>query len=81
MLVVSLLCYGYNVRNPVTAIGGTARLLTSKISDPQQLNFLAMMINAVEKVEQTVEDMLSFVDTVPSVKERVLLYPLMNLSH
>jgi signal transduction histidine kinase/response regulator of citrate/malate metabolism len=70
----------HNIRNPVTAIGGTARLLTRKISDPQQLNFLSMMVSAVEKIEQTLEDLLNFVDVVPSVKERVLLYPLIAKS-
>jgi signal transduction histidine kinase len=34
------------------------------------------MVSAVEKIEQTLEDLLNFVDVVPSVKERVLLYPL-----
>jgi signal transduction histidine kinase/response regulator of citrate/malate metabolism len=66
----------HNIRNPITAIGGTARLLTRKISDQQQLNFLSMMIKEVVKIEQTLEDLLNFVDTVPTVKERVLLYPL-----
>jgi signal transduction histidine kinase len=70
----------HNIRNPVTAIGGTARLLTRKISDPQQLNFLSMMVSAVEKIEQTLEDLLNFVDVVPSVRERVLLYPLIAKS-
>ncbi|WP_417909314.1 response regulator [Candidatus Electronema sp. PJ] len=66
----------HNIRNPVTAIGGTARLLTRKIIDPQQLNFLGMMIKEVGKIEQTLEDLLNFVDQEPSVKERVLLYSL-----
>jgi signal transduction histidine kinase len=35
-----------------------------------------MMIKEVSKIEQTLEDLLNFVDTVPTVKERVLLYPL-----
>jgi signal transduction histidine kinase/DNA-binding response OmpR family regulator len=66
----------HNIRNPVTAIGGTARLLSRKISDPQQLNFLGMMTREVGRIEQALEDLLNFVDKVPPVKERVLLYPL-----
>lgn len=66
----------HNIRNPVTAIGGTARLLSRKISDPQQLNFLGMMTREVARIEQALEDLLNFVDKVPPVKEQVLLYPL-----
>ncbi len=66
----------HNIRNPVTAIGGTARLLSRKISDPQQLNFLKMMISGVEKIEQALEDLLNFVDKSPPDKEQVSLYPI-----
>lgn len=66
----------HNIRNPVTAIGGTARLLARKIIDPQQLNFLGMMIKETVKIEQTLEDLLNFVDTMPLKKERAMLYPL-----
>lgn len=66
----------HNIRNPVTAIGGTARLLSRKITDPQQLNFLKMMINGVEKIEQALEDLLNFVDKSPPVKEQVAIYPI-----
>jgi signal transduction histidine kinase/response regulator of citrate/malate metabolism len=66
----------HNIRNPVTAIGGTARLLARKSSDPQQLNFLSMMVSGVEKIEQALEDLLNFVDKSPPVKESVSLYPM-----
>ena len=66
----------HNIRNPVTAIGGTARLLSHKITDPQQLSFLSMMITGVEKIEQSLEDLLNFVDKSPPVKELTPIYPL-----
>jgi signal transduction histidine kinase/DNA-binding response OmpR family regulator len=66
----------HNIRNPVTAIGGTARLLARKITDPQQLNFLEMMITGVKKIEQALEDLLNFVDKSPPVKEEVAIYPI-----
>ncbi len=66
----------HNIRNPVTAIGGTARLLSRKASDPQQLNFLSMMVKEAVKIEQTLEDLLNFVDKMPPKKEQVMLYPL-----
>ncbi|WYD81762.1 MAG: response regulator [Candidatus Electrothrix gigas] len=66
----------HNIRNPITSIGGTARLLSRKTTDPQQLKFLDMMAMEVARIEQTLEDLFNFVDTTPVKKERTLLYPL-----
>jgi len=66
----------HNIRNPVTAIGGTARLLSRKITDQNQQNFLSMMIRSVEKIELALEDLLNFADKSPPVKELVSVYPL-----
>lgn len=66
----------HNIRNPITSIGGTARLLSRKTTDPQQLKFLDMMAMEVMRIEQTLEDLFNFVDTTPVKKERTLLYPL-----
>lgn len=66
----------HNIRNPITSIGGTARLLSRKTTDPQQLKFFDMMTMEVTRIEQTLEDLFNFVDTSPVKKERVLIYPL-----
>lgn len=66
----------HNIRNPITSIGGTARLLSRKTSDPQQLKFLDMMTAEVTRIEETLEDLFNFVDTTPVQKEPVLVYPL-----
>ncbi|MCI5207319.1 MAG: histidine kinase, partial [Candidatus Electrothrix sp. ATG2] len=66
----------HNIRNPITSIGGTARLLSRKTNDPQQLKFLDLMAMEVTRIEQTLEDLFNFVDTSPLKKERVLIYPL-----
>lgn len=66
----------HNIRNPITSIGGTARLLSRKTTDPHQLKFLDMMAMEVTRIEQTLEDLFNFVDTSPVKKERVLVYPL-----
>ncbi|MCI5212182.1 MAG: hypothetical protein D3910_26145, partial [Candidatus Electrothrix sp. ATG2] len=66
----------HNIRNPITSIGGTARLISRKTTDPQQLKFLDLMAMEVTRIEQTLEDLFNFVDTSPLKKERVLLYPL-----
>ncbi|WP_339134164.1 MAG: response regulator [Candidatus Electrothrix sp. GW3-4] len=66
----------HNIRNPITSIGGTARLLSRKTTDPQQLKFLDMMAIEVTRIEQTLEDLFNFVDTSPVKKEPTLVYPL-----
>ena len=66
----------HNIRNPITSIGGTARLLSRRTSDPQQLKFLDMMAMEVARIEQTLEDLFNFVDITPLKKEPVLVYPL-----
>ncbi|MCI5211800.1 MAG: hypothetical protein D3910_24150 [Candidatus Electrothrix sp. ATG2] len=66
----------HNIRNPITSIGGTARLLSRKTTDPQQLKFLDLLAMEVTRIEQTLEDLFNFVDTSPVKKERVLIYPL-----
>ncbi len=66
----------HNIRNPVTAIGGTARLLSRRITERSYLNFLNMMTKEVGRIEQTLEDLFNFVEKVELKKEKVLLYPL-----
>ncbi|PIE55884.1 MAG: histidine kinase [Desulfobulbus propionicus] len=52
----------HSIRNPVTSIGGTARLLTRKTDDPDWLKFLKMMAAEAEKVERILQDLFSFVE-------------------
>lgn len=66
----------HKIRNPITAIGGSARVLNRRNSDPQQLKFLEMMIREVVIIEQTLDDLFGFVDKAEIKKERVLVYPL-----
>ncbi|MEA2114296.1 MAG: response regulator [Thermodesulfobacteriota bacterium] len=70
----------HNIRNPITSIGGTARLLVRKTDDPEWLKFLNMMTREAAKVENTVEDLFSFVEQVVPEKEKLPLYPLINKS-
>ena len=70
----------HNIRNPITSIGGTARLLARKTDDPDWLKFLNMMTREAAKIENTVEDLFSFVEQVELKKEKISLYPLINKS-
>lgn len=49
------------IRNPITSIGGTARLLARKSSDPYTINFLNIITKEAEKIETTLEDLFNFV--------------------
>ena len=70
----------HNIRNPITSIGGTARLLTRKTEDPEWLKFLNMMIREAAKIENTLEDLFSFVELPVPEKEKVALHPLVSKS-
>jgi len=70
----------HNIRNPITSIGGTARLLARKTDDPHWLRFLNMMISEVERIEQTLEDLFNFVESVQPEKKTIDLAELLERS-
>ena len=61
----------HSIKNPITAIGGTARLLSRKITNSSLQKFLHMMVTEVEKVEKTLADLARFAETIQPVYERV----------
>jgi len=68
----------HNIRNPITAIGGTARLLARKIDNKDWLQFLSMMASEAEKIEKILEDLFAFVDQVKPVCVQTPLLPLIR---
>ncbi len=70
----------HNIRNPITSIGGTARLLSRKTDDPNWLQFLNMMTSEAEKIERTLEDLFNFVEQIRPEKEHVALHDLLEKS-
>ncbi|MDW7771574.1 MAG: response regulator [Desulfobulbaceae bacterium] len=70
----------HNIRNPITSIGGTARLLSRKTDDPEWLKFLNMMTVEAEKIEETLQDLFSFVDQKTPTREKTPLYTLIRKS-
>ena len=70
----------HNIRNPITSIGGTARLLAKKTKDSQWLQFLNMMTSEAEKIEAILEDLFSFVETVQPSFAPVPLFSVLNKS-
>ena len=70
----------HNIRNPITSIGGMARLLARKADDPELLKFLNTMTTDAAKIEETLQDLFSFVDQETPTKKRTPFYPLIRKS-
>lgn len=51
----------HSIRNPLTSIGGTSRLLVKKIKDPYLSSFLEIITQEAGKIETILEDLFSFV--------------------
>ncbi len=68
------------IRNPITSIGGTARLLSKKVTDPVILKFLDIMAQDAAKIESTLEDLFNFIKDKNTNKTLQPLYPLIRRS-
>ena len=68
------------IRNPITSIGGIARLLGKKYPDEKVQKFLDMMIMESSKIESTLDDLFSFVGNEKPKKVMQPLSPLINKS-
>lgn len=68
------------IRNPITSIGGTAKMLTRKVADPDILKFLDSMVQDAAKIESTLEDLFNFVAENETQKSSQPLYPLIRKS-
>ncbi len=68
------------IRNPITSIGGTSRLLANRLTDEKTRKFLNLLTSEAAKVETTLNDLFNFVSKSMSVKNRQPLYPLIRKS-
>lgn len=68
------------IRNPITSIGGTARLLARKIDDEYIANFLNIITHEAAKIESTLEDLFSYVEDRELNLAPHSLYPLIRRS-
>ena len=63
----------HNLRNPLTAIGGAARLLSRRGGAKGLQRFFDVITDEVGKVEKILDDLDRFVETIQPVYERVSL--------
>ena len=72
------------LRNPIASIGGTARLLSKRITEQKDRRFLKVLTKESAKLEATLNDLFSFVSTSdfnrslqpvsPLVKKSVMIF-------
>ena len=63
------------LRNPITSIGGAARILAKKITDESCLEFVNMIVNETTRLESTLKDLFDFVRQMKVDKKCEPLYP------
>jgi DNA-binding response OmpR family regulator len=66
------------LRNPITSIGGAARILGKKIQDKKVLEFVHMIVNETTRLESTLKDLFDFVSQPQADKKCEPLYPLIR---
>ncbi|MFC1837147.1 response regulator [Thermodesulfobacteriota bacterium] len=66
------------LRNPITSIGGAARILGKKIEDPKALEFVHMIVNETTRLESTLKDLFDFVSHPVAEKKCEPIYPLIR---
>ena len=66
------------LRNPITSIGGAARILGKKIQDEKALEFVRMIVNETTRLESTLKDLFDFVSQPKAEKKYEPLYPLIR---
>ena len=68
------------IRNPITSIGGTSRLLAKRFATPDTSKFLNILTKEANKVELTLNDLFSFVSENEVKKTAQPLFPLIRRS-
>lgn len=70
----------HSIRNPITALGGTARLLAKKNHDADLSQFIQVIIKEADKIETTLEDLFNYVDEGKLHKEECAINQLAHQS-
>jgi len=70
----------HSIRNPLTSIGGTSRLLSRKTKDSYLAEFLGIITKEANKIETILEDLFSFVEDDELSIEIHAIHPLLRKS-
>ncbi len=55
----------HEIRNPLVSLGGFARRLARKVSDPDALKYIDIIMSEVQRLEGIIQDHLTFVKELP----------------
>jgi len=66
------------IRNPITSIGGVARLLSRKVQEPEWAKYCSVIIKESERIESTLEDLFNFVTQTEPHKELERIQPVIS---
>jgi signal transduction histidine kinase len=66
------------LRNPITFVGGAARILAKRITDEKSLEFVNMIVTETTRLESTLNDIFDFVSYSSVGKKCEPLYPLIR---
>jgi signal transduction histidine kinase/DNA-binding response OmpR family regulator len=68
----------HNVRNPITAIGGIARIMAKKTTPPEFDKYIDVMVKETDRLENILTTLFEFVDSKEIVKAKTAIYPLVQ---
>ncbi len=68
----------HNVRNPITAIGGVARIMSKKKPPLGFDRYVNVMVKETERLEAILSTLFEFVESDVIVKKKAVLYPLVQ---
>ncbi len=68
----------HNVRNPITAIGGIARIMEKKTPPPDFVKYLDVMVKETDRLENILSTLFEFVESDEIIKEKAAIYPLIQ---
>lgn len=61
----------HEIRNPLSAIGGMAKILKRKLKDPELINYAETMVRESERVEKTLTEIFDFAE-VPELNPELV---------
>ncbi len=68
----------HNVRNPITAIGGIARIMSKKTPPPEFVKYIEVMVKETDRLENILSTLFEFVESDEIVKVKTAIYPLVQ---
>ncbi len=69
---------GHIIRNPITSIGGIARILAKRSQDKEIKQYIEVIVNEVDRLETSISEILDFITPSEAVKKETHLNSLIH---